>query len=514
MKKVIMAVTVFILSVLLVTGCASQNWSSANQDLSNTRNAVNSGINLANIATLGAAWYLPIEGISEWGALATNPVVLGNNAYFQDLKSNIYAVDFTTGKQLWMKKYDMDIAGPAGVAVGDDKIFAVKGHFEITAVDLSGKELWSVNLSNNQNIGIDIQPVVYNNMVFVSTVPGVSNQNFYKGGSFGVIYALEQNTGKVIWSFDTVDSKDIWGNQLVNSGGGAWYPPAIDTVSGIMYWGIGNAAPWPGTKDFPNGSSRPGPNLYTSSIVALDSKDGKLIWYNQVAPHDLFDYDFQISPILAAVNIDGVNQEIVIGAGKMGKVVAFDRKTGKTIWSTPVGTHKNDTLTELPEGITEVAPGPLGGVETVMAYADGIVYAPLVDMTVQYKPSGFVAESFDIAAAKGGLVAIDAASGKILWDKKLDSMNVGGATIVNDLVFTATYDGKIYGFNRTTGEQVWEYLAPGGINGWPAVSGDTIIFPVGVGPTPMLLAFKINGTASIPGGTMIPAGGSGKGFQQ
>lgn len=514
MKKIVISVAVFILSVLLATGCANQNWPSANQDLSNTRNAANSGINLANIANLGASWYLPIKGISAWGAAATNPVVIDNIAYFQDLKSNIYAVDFTTGKQLWLKEYNLDIAGPSGVAVGNDKIFAVKGNYEIAAVDLSGKEIWTVNLSDNQNVGIDIQPVVYNNMVFVSTVPGVSNENFYKGGSVGILYALDQSTGKTIWSFNTVDSADIWGNPEVNSGGGAWYPPAIDTVTGIMYWGIGNPGPWPGTQEFPNGTSRPGDNLYTNSIVALNSSDGKLVWYNQVAPHDLLDYDFQISPILATVSIDGANQDIVIGAGKMGKVVAFDRKTGNTIWSTLVGTHINDTLTELPEGVTEVSPGPLGGVETVMAYAEGLVYAPYIDMTVQYTPSEFVAESFDITAAEGGLAAIDAASGKILWDKKLDSMNVGGATVVNDLVFTATYNGKIYGFNRTTGEQVWEYLAPGGINGWPAVSGDTILFPVGVGPTPMLLAFKINGTTSVPGGTMVPAGGSGKGFQQ
>jgi outer membrane protein assembly factor BamB len=233
-----------------------------------------------------------------------------------------------------------------------------------------------------------------------------------------------------------------------------------------------------------------------------------------VAPHDLFDYDFQISPILTAVNINGAQQEIVIGAGKMGKVVAFDRKTGQTIWITPVGMHKNDNLTVLPAGITEVAPGPLGGVETAIAYADGIVYAPYIDMIVQYTPSEFIGESFNFAAAKGGLTAIDAASGKILWDKKLDAMNVGGATVVNDLVFTSTYDGKIYAFNAKNGEQVWEYQAPGGINGWPAVSGDSIIFPVGVGQTPMVLAFKIGGTATIPGGAIIPPGGSGKGFQQ
>jgi len=514
MKRIALSAAVLMFLSVAATGCTpDKNWSSANQDITNTRSAVNSDINLSNVSKLGPSWYLPIKGVSEWGAATTNPVIIGNIVYFQDLKSNVYAVDINTGKQLWMKVYNLDNAGPSGVAVGKDKIFAVKGRYEVAAMDLSGKEIWSVNLSNNQNVGIDIQPVVYNNMVFVSTVPGVSNENFYKGGSVGTIYALDQSTGKTIWSFDTVDSKDIWGNPQVNSGGGAWYPPAIDSATGIMYWGIGNAGPWPGTPQFPNGSSRPGDNLYSSSIVALNSSDGKLMWYNQVKPHDLFDYDFQISPILATVKINGANQDVVIGAGKMGKVVAFDRKTGKTLWSTDVGTHKNDTLTQLPQGTTEVSPGPLGGVETVMAYSEGIVYVPYVDMTVQYTPSEFVASSFNLATAKGGFAAIDAATGKIMWTKQFDSMNVGGATVVNDLVFTSTYNGKIYAFNRTTGEQVYEYAAPGGINGWPAVSGDTIIFPVGIGQTPMLLGLKTGGTTAVPGGEIITPG-SGKGFQQ
>ncbi|MCL5071511.1 MAG: PQQ-binding-like beta-propeller repeat protein [Actinobacteria bacterium] len=492
----------------------SKDWPTANQNFSNTRAAVSSKISSSNVSTLGVAWSFPIKGISEWGAATTNPLILGNIIYFQDLKSNVYAVDFSTGKQLWMKEYNMDIAGPAGVSIANGKIFAIKGHFEVAALDMNGNELWSANLSNNQNIGIDIQTTSYGGMVFVSTVPGVSNENFYKGGSVGIIYALDEKTGKVLWSFDTVDSKDIWGNPEVNSGGGAWYPPAIDSKTNIMYWGIGNPAPWPGTKEFPNGSSRPGPNLYTNSIVALNQIDGKLQWYNQVIPHDLFDYDLQTSPILASLDINGTKTDIIIGAGKMGKVFAFDRKTGKTIWETAVGNHLNDTLKELPEGTTKVSPSPLGGVETCLAYSDGVVYVPVVNMVVEYTPTEFVATSFNFADATGELVAIDAATGKILWNNKLDSLDVGAATVVNDLVFTATFNGKIYAFNTKTGDKVWEFQAPGGINGWPAVKADTIIFPVGMGENPVLLAFKIGAAAGTSVETTAPVGGQGKGFQQ
>lgn len=490
------------------------NWPTANQNYSNTRAVEDSKIGVTNVAGLGLSWSLPIKGISEWGGATTNPVVMGNTAYFQDLKSNVYAVDAKTGKQLWIKEYALDSEGPNGVAVGCDRIFAIKGHFDVVALNMKGNELWSARLTNSDNAGLDIQPVVYGGMVFVSTVPGVSNQNFYKGGNSGVIYALDVRTGKVRWSFDTVDTKDIWGNALVNSGGGAWYPPAVDAKRGLMFWGVGNAAPWPGTKDFPNGTSRPGNNLYSSSIVALDVNTGKLKWYNQVAPHDLFDYDFQISPILATVTIGGVKKDVVIGAGKMGKVVAFDRATGATLWGVKVGTHKNDELTALPAGETEVSPGPLGGVETNMAYSNGIVYVPVVDMTVKYTPSEFVASSFNFGAAKGELVALDAATGQVRWSYAFDTLNVGAATVVGDLVFTATYNGKIYAFNKANGQKVWEYVASGGINSWPAVSGDTIIWPIGLGKTPELLGLKVGGVVQTPVPQTSSAVVPGKGFQQ
>jgi alcohol dehydrogenase (cytochrome c) len=198
----------------------------------------------------------------------------------------------------------------------------------------------------------------------------------------------------------------------------------------------------------------------------------------------------------------------------MGKVYAIDRNTGKTLWETAVGTHQNDTLKELPEGTTKVSPGPLGGVETNMAYSNGIVFVPVVNMVVEYTPSEFVATSFDFSTATGELVALDAATGKILWDNKLDSLNVGSATVVNDVVFTSTFNGKIYAFNNKTGEKVWEYQAPGGINGWPAVKGDTIIFPVGMGENPALIAFKIGAVGQSPTETTAPVGGAGKGFEQ
>jgi len=470
---------------------SSHEWPLANKDYCNSRATFNSRINSRNVSKLKIAWAKDIPGISTFGAAATNPLIVCDKVYLQDLKSNVYALNLRNGNLLWKKDFNVENIGPTGPAVGWGKIF-VPVQPNVVALDMNGNELWTTKVTTVDTEGIDFQLTAFDNLVYVSTVPGSSVTNFYTGGAAGIIYALDQQTGEIKWHFDTVDTADIWGNPAVNSGGGGWYPPAIDLKTGISYWGIGNPAPYPGTPDFPNGSSRPGPNLYTDSMVALDARSGELKWFNQVKPHDLYDLDFQCSPILATARINGARKEIVIGGGKLGKVFAFDRATGDILWQTKVGLHENDELTEFPPGITtRVYPGIFGGIETHMALADGVVYVPVVNIFTDFTPTAIDPNTLDIAGGTGELVAIDINNGEVLWDKKFNSPNFGAATVVNDLVFTSTFDGKIYAFDRKTGDEILKYPASGGINAWPAVSGDTIIFPVGQGKPPQLIAFKI-----------------------
>jgi outer membrane protein assembly factor BamB len=482
----------------------AKDWPLPNKDYSNSRATSDSTINSTNVNTLGVAWSSPIPGTGFFGAATTMPIILGNTVYYQDTKNNIMALDLATGKVKWQKTYDTPTIGPNGIAIGWGKIFAEADPYDMVALDMNGNELWRTNISQLNIIGTDMQPTVYGGQVYISTVPGVGAASYYGGGAYGTFYALDQQTGKVTWSWLSVDSTDLWGNKAVNSGGGAWYPPAIDQKTGWTFWGVGNPAPFPGTAAFPNGSSRPGNNLYTNSLVALNT-NGDLQWYNQVKAHDIMDHDFQISPILTTAAINRTQMDIVIGAGKLGRVVAFDRKTGTQLWNVKVGQHQNDELTAFPDGQTTVFPGIYGGVETPMAYANSILYVPIVNLSTKFTPSSLIPDSF--ANGTGEFDAIDVNTGSILWSKQYNALNVGGATVVNDLVFTATFDGTIYAYKAKTGEQVWTYKAPGSINAWPSVTADTIVWPVGLGAVPSVLVFKL-GANTIPVLNISPADGA------
>ncbi len=497
------------------------DWPLPNKDYENSRAAIKASIDKDNVHDLSIAWAFNITASGTFGGASSNPIIMGDTVFFQDLYANTYALNLADGSVKWGKIYNSTtVAGPNGPAVGWEKVFVINDPFSIAALDISsGEELWSTQLINTSAAaaggglgeGIDIQPTVYDNLVYTATVPGRGDV-FYQGGAVGYLYALDQKTGEIAWNFSTVDDPvSIWGNPELNSGGGAWYTPAVDTKTGIIYWAIANPAPFAGTQEFPNGASRPGPNLYTNTLMALKHATGDIAWFTQVLPHDLFDHDFQIAPILTDANVSGKDQEIVLGAGKMGRVFAFNRDSGAILWITNVGRHENDQLAALPPGNTTVYPGVLGGVETPMACANGTVYVPYVDLYTNWTPTSSLSIGVrnasqpvtqPITEGKGGLVAIEIDTGKILWEKEFDTLNVGSATVINDLVFTATFDGEIYAFDGMAGEQVWNFTAPAGINAWPAVANDTIVWPCGVGGTPQVIALRPGGAGNV---TAAPA---------
>jgi outer membrane protein assembly factor BamB len=459
---------------------AAKEWPTASRDYAATRATFDSTINKANIAQLTQAWNFVLPTGGFFGAATASAVVVDGVIYYTDMTSNVYALDKATGVPRWTKKYDATASGPNGVAIGYGKVFVASSDKSFVALDMiTGQELWTAPIEVPKNGGIGIAPVVYDGLVYLSTVPVTATAG-YLGGVIGTLYALDEATGKVVWSFKTVQDETLWGHPDINSGGGAWYPPTIDTEKDVMYWGIGNPAPYPGTPEFPNGSSHPGDNLYTNSVLALGAGDGKYQWHYQERPHDTGDHDFQNPPVLATVNIAGEPRRLAIGSGKTGTVVAVDRDAnGARVWRTSVGKHQNDDLMDYSaDGGVVVFPGDLGGVETPLAYADGTIYVALLNLGRQFFPdmSGALDE-----VGTGEMLALDATNGSVKWKKDLPTISFGSATVVNDLVLTSTAVGILYAFDRATGEQVWMYQAPSGINAPPTVVGDMLILPLGGG---------------------------------
>jgi outer membrane protein assembly factor BamB len=492
-------------AAVLATGCGDSSSGSSpsfngsgypNGDLANTRNTAGP-IKASTVEELEVAWTVPLTAESAFGAYASSPIVSKGVVYSQDLASNVQAIDAENGDVLWSKKYESPDHGPNGVVVQDGMVLGATSTAAFALDQKTGKEIWSVTLIRNEQEGIDMAPGYDDGIVYVSTVP-VNVSEFYGPGGVGILWALDAKTGKKLWHFDTVP-KGLWGKPEVNSGGGLWYPPAFDE-KGSMYVGVGNPGPFPGTEDEPWGSSRPGPNLYTDSLVKLDAKTGKLDWYHQVTPHALYDWDFQNPPIL----VDAGGRELVLGAGKSGIVLALDAKTGKPVWEKAVGKHNghdDDGLLAM-RGETSklktpmlVYPGSLGGVIAPMATDGKTVYVPVINGPLEVVTQ---TERQEPGPLNGELIALDVKTGALKWKHEFPTTPPFGFTsVVNDLVFATTYDGKVNAFETSSGRLVWQESLPAGTNSGVAIAGDMVIAPAGVaaaeGQTPEIVAYRLGG---------------------
>ena len=429
-----------------------------NGDLAGTRSA-RSSIDSSNVHRLGVLWRFPLRSSGTLSGLAaTTPIVVDNRVYVQDLLSNVYALDRATGRLVWQRTLHSESGGPNGVTYAGGRIYGNTGVATFALDARTGRVIWLRSLTNERQ-PISIAPIVAGGIVVTSTT-GASP------GGRGTIVALDAATGHVRWRFDTIERQ--WVHPDLAGGGGAWQTPTIDD-HGNVWVGTSNPDPWGGSKEYPNGGMYPGRVRYTDSIVELDGKTGRLLWFDQVTPHDVRDYDFQDPPVL----VDG----LVVGAGKSGRVVAWDRKTRRRVWSTPVGLHRNDTG-PLPRRPTRVCPGLLGGVETPLAVAGGRVFAPVVELCFTESALGTSLAAFlttDYTKARGKLVALDLRTGRRLWTHRFASANFGCATVSHDVVFTATYAGRILALRTTDGSTLWQQPTRAAVNGCPAVAGRLVV---------------------------------------
>jgi glucose dehydrogenase len=253
-------------------GKPAAGWTLPGADLANTRD-VASAITGSDVAKLGVAWTVPLKTSAHTdGAYATTPVVVNGVVYVQDLLSNVLAISLATGKVLWTHTYNSPNGGPDGVNVAGGVVYAATNHAAFALDAATGRQLWSRTLIGNDHEGIDMTPGYNHGTVYVSTVPVNPTVGEYLGGGKATLWALNAGTGAPEWSWDEV--QDLWGHPDINSGGGQWYAPSFD-AQGNLYLGVANPGPLFG-KRYPLGSSRPGPDLYTDSVVKLSPR-GRLL---------------------------------------------------------------------------------------------------------------------------------------------------------------------------------------------------------------------------------------------
>jgi outer membrane protein assembly factor BamB/plastocyanin len=484
----------------------SASWSLPGGDLLNTRH-VGGPINASNVSRLGVAWTVPLTATGTFGAYATTPVVVNGVMYSQDLSSNVQAIDFKTGAVLWTHKYDSPDVGPNGVNVVNGVVYGATQSSAFALQAASGKQLWIKKLTRNGNEGIDMAPGVHESTVYVSTVPGNAT-TFYAGSGQAVLWALDASTGATKWKWAEVPA-NLWSSAhtTINSGGGQWYAPTFDG-HGNVYLGVSNPAPFAGTPKYPWGSSRPGPNLYTDSIVKLDEQSGQLIWHYQLTPHDIYDRDMENSPILAEAN----GKQLAIDGGKAGFLIAVDAETGKLVWKRSVGVHNghdNDNVAAEKGEFSKlhtpetVEPGDLGGIESQLASNGTTVFAAVNNLPAFYKGQGLSFVSYaPLNSGTGDLVAVNEATGKVEWDTKLASSPYGAATLANNVVFTTTFDGVLRAFNADNGKEIWHTSLSAGTNAPVMVDGDTVVtaasFPATAAQKAAIIAYRLGATGTLP----------------
>ncbi len=412
----------------------------------------------------------------------------------------MYAIDLKTGQLKWIKKYNDADAGPNGVTVANGIVYGATAHKAFALQGATGEQLWSKDITVNHNTGIDMAPGIDHGTVYYSTVPGTV-KTFTGTSGQAILYALDAKTGKLKWKWNEAPTEK-WNPKLVkvNRGGGQWYPPSFDD-NGDIYVGTANPGPAPGTSQYPFGSSRDeAANLYTDSVVKIDHKTGKVVWYYQLTPHDIEDWDLQDSPILTKIN----GKNVVLGAGKAGIVIALDQNTGKLLWQTPVGTHNghdHDGLLTLAQAKKKlkfpftVYPGIFGGVESQMATDGQSVFAAVNNLPSTYTNNTENGIKTDVTKGTGELVSLNQKTGKILWQHKFATSPYGAAAVTNDVVFTTTFDGSLWAFNTKTGKQLAKIQLPAGSNATVAIAGDTVItaasVPLSQTQVPAIVAYRL-----------------------
>ncbi len=483
----------------------STNFLHSNMNYAQTRYYPAAQINTGNVAKLRPAFSFQTEVLES---METAPIVVDGVMYITTSYNHLYALDAATGKEFWHYKHKMGAVttfccGPnnRGVAVMGDRLYMGTLDAKLLAFDAkTGKVLWSTQIADPEaGYSETMAPVAVNGKVLIGT----------NGGEYGIrgfVKAFDANDGKLLWTFDTIPdtghegtwaTKDATDRDLHRDiaaekaalaknagffktlGGGVWMAPAVDKETNTIFFVVGNPSP-----DL-YGAERPGDNLYTDSIVAVDLNTGAKKWHYQYVPHDVWDLD-AVSPVILTDAKDkaGKMRKVAIHGGKTGHVYVHDRATGELIrFSEAMIPQENMWVLPTKDG-ARMLPGANGGVEwSPMAVNPKLrmVYAANLHQPMTYHveqaayPGGklWLGGAFKVIAAEkqwGRLAAVNLDTGKMAWKFDTEQPLIGGVlATAGDLVFNGEGNGLFRAFDARTGKKLWEYQAGAGVNA-PAVS--------------------------------------------
>jgi len=310
------------------------NWLSYNGDYTGRRFSSLEQITPKNVEQLRAQW---VFHVSNSNSMEVTPVVF-DGLMFVTSANDAFALDAQTGRLIWhysrpITEGLIDDASQhhnRGVGILGSHLYMETDNAHLLCLDArSGHLLWDVPYAEgNKNYGATSAPLVVKDKVLVGTSGG-------DDGVRGFIAAFDAETGKGVWRFWTIPGpgefgSESWPGELYKRGGGTtWMPGTYDPELNTIYWCTSNPAP-----DF-DGGPRPGDDLYTASVLALDPDTGKLKWYFQFTPHDLYDYDATETPVLVDTNYLGQPRKLLVQANRNGFFYVLDRASGKFLSAFP-----------------------------------------------------------------------------------------------------------------------------------------------------------------------------------
>jgi PQQ-dependent dehydrogenase (methanol/ethanol family) len=484
-------------------GGDGNNFLHTNGNYQQTRYYPNRQINVSNVSKLRPAWMFQTE-VKE--SLETSPIVVNGVMYVTTSFNHLYALDARTGEQIWHYKHKMGpittyCCGPnnRGVAVHGDKVYMGTLDAKLVALDAkTGKPAWEVEIADPElGYSETMAPTAVDGKILIGT----------NGGEYGIrgfVKAFDAKDGKLLWTFDTIpeNSVGVWathdatgrdmkrdiaaekealgrmGDPYKTLGGGVWQNPAVDREARRIYFVVGNPSP-----DL-DGALRPGDNLYTDSLVAIDLDTGKYACHFQYIAHDVWDLDAVSPPILTEVaGKDGKKIPGVLHGGKTGHVYVHDRKDCSLIRFSEAMVPQEDMWSLPTKEGKRMLPGANGGVEwSPMALNPqlGLTYALNLHQPMTYHvesspyPAGklWLGGAFKVIPSEeqwGNVTAVEYDTGKIRWQVKTQGPMIGGAlATAGGLVFTGEGNGRFSALDAETGSILWQFQAGAGVNAPPS----------------------------------------------